>query len=79
MNRLTKRQAEIYGLIIRGYTNEEIANSIFIAYGTVKLHVHSILKRLGLKSRIELMAKEIEKGTEVPHKSKRQKKCRQPT
>jgi DNA-binding NarL/FixJ family response regulator len=48
---LTPREQEVLGLINNGYTNQEIANKLFITCGTVKNHVHSILEKLEASSR----------------------------
>lgn len=48
---LSKRETEILELILEGKTNQEIADELFLALGTVKTHVHNILKKCGLKSR----------------------------
>ena len=51
---LTRRQTEIMLLVTQNLTNEEIASRLFIAPGTVKLHVHMIYKKLGVTGRTEL-------------------------
>lgn len=48
---LSKRETEILELILEGKTNQEIADELFLALGTVKTHVHNILKKCDLKSR----------------------------
>ena len=48
---LTSREREVLGLIRRGLSNSEIADELIIELGTVKNHVHSILKKLGVSSR----------------------------
>lgn len=49
--RLTVREAEIAVLLGRGHSNQEIAERLSISISTVKNHVHSILKRLRVRSR----------------------------
>lgn len=53
---LTKREAEVAGLIAEGLSNAEIAERLFISIPTVKDHVHSILEKTGLKSRTRVAA-----------------------
>jgi DNA-binding NarL/FixJ family response regulator len=53
LDELTSREQEVLHLITDGYTNKEIANQLIIEYGTVKNHVHNILKKLDVKSRHE--------------------------
>jgi DNA-binding NarL/FixJ family response regulator len=50
---LTNRQNEILAKISDGASNREIARSLGITEGTVKLHVSAILKRLMVKNRTE--------------------------
>lgn len=51
---LTKREREIVQLIADSSTNKEIARRLNIATFTVKSHVHNILVRLGLHSRLQI-------------------------
>lgn len=53
---LTPREQEILALIAQGLTNREIAERLVIEVGTVKNHVHSILKKLDASSRHEAAA-----------------------
>lgn len=48
---LTPREQEVLRLIAQNRTNHEIANELMIACGTVKNHVHNILKKLEVKNR----------------------------
>lgn len=48
---LTTREREVLTLIRQGMSNSEIADELIIELGTVKNHVHSILKKLGVSSR----------------------------
>jgi DNA-binding NarL/FixJ family response regulator len=50
---LTARESEVLGLIASGLTNAEIASKLFLTVGTVKVHVGSILRKLGLRTRTE--------------------------
>jgi len=53
-DRMTTREQEIIGLISRGISNKEIASSLNIATHTVKSHVHNILEKLSLQSRLQV-------------------------
>ena len=48
---LTRREREVLTLIQQGLTNQEIAESLVIELGTVKNHVHNILRKLNVNSR----------------------------
>lgn len=53
---LTQREREVLNLIRRGLSNQEIARSLTIETGTVKNHVHNILKKLNVSSRRDAVA-----------------------
>jgi len=52
--RLTPRELEIVGLICRGMKNKQIADSLSITTGTVKVHLMHIFEKTGVKDRFEL-------------------------
>ena len=54
--RLTKREREIIELIAEGLSNKEIAQQINLSPHTVKSHVHNILEKLALHSRLQVAA-----------------------
>jgi DNA-binding NarL/FixJ family response regulator len=54
--RMTKREKEIMNLIAEGLSNKEIAQQLNIATYTVKSHVHNILEKLALHSRLQIAA-----------------------
>ncbi|MBK8901625.1 MAG: response regulator transcription factor [Anaerolineaceae bacterium] len=53
LNELTSREEEVLTLINAGLTNQEIADKLYIECGTVKNHVHKILKKLDVNNRQE--------------------------
>lgn len=56
-NALTTRQSQILELVVaRGASNKAIANILHITDSTVKLHMTSILKKCGVRSRTQLVA-----------------------
>jgi two-component system nitrate/nitrite response regulator NarL len=61
---LTPREREILALIARGYSNKLIARELDVAVGTVKVHVKHLLKKLGLKSRVEAAVWAVNAGSE---------------
>lgn len=52
--RMTKREREIISLIAEGLSNKEIAQRLNVATYTVKSHVHNILEKLALHSRLQI-------------------------
>lgn len=54
--RMTQREKEIIALIVEGMSNKQIAESLNIATFTVKSHVHNILEKLALHSRLQIAA-----------------------
>ena len=54
--RMTKREHEVIGLIAEGRSNKEIARELHIAVHTVKSHVHNILEKLELSTRLQIAA-----------------------
>jgi len=54
--RMTGREREVIGLIAEGLSNKEIATRMGVATHTVKSHVHNILEKLALHTRLEVAA-----------------------
>ncbi|MCX6625547.1 MAG: response regulator transcription factor [Acidobacteria bacterium] len=52
--RLTPREKEIVGLVARGLKNRQIAETLTITPGTVKVHLMHIFEKTGVKDRFEL-------------------------
>ena len=52
-NRLTQRELEVLGFISQGFSNQQIASQLVVEVGTVKNHVHSIIKKLNVSNREE--------------------------
>jgi DNA-binding NarL/FixJ family response regulator len=50
---LTDREAEVLQLVARGRANKQIASTLFVEEKTVKAHVSSILRKLGVQSRTQ--------------------------
>lgn len=54
--RLTERERQVIDLISEGLANKDIAARLHIAVHTVKSHVHNVLEKLALRSRLEVAA-----------------------
>ncbi len=61
-DRLTEREVEILRLVAGGYTNREIAEAVYLAEGTVKNHLSSVLSKLGVRDRTRAVLKAVELG-----------------
>jgi DNA-binding CsgD family transcriptional regulator len=58
---ISAREREIILLMSKGLGNKDIAERLFISGNTVKTHVRNIFKKMGVKSRFELIMK-LQKG-----------------
>ena len=54
---VTRREAEVLGLVAEGMSNAAIAEKLFVSVRTVESHVSSLLSKLGVGSRAELTAR----------------------
>jgi len=59
---LTRREREILKLIAEGYTNKDIADSLYISIHTVETHRHHVMEKLNVHSTAALIALAMEKG-----------------
>ena len=51
---LSRREMEVIQLVVQGYKNRDIAQSLFISEKTVKNHLSAIFNKLGVSDRLEL-------------------------
>ena len=52
--KMTKREREVIELLSKGLTNREIAQKIHVSTYTVKSHIHNIMEKLALHTRLEI-------------------------
>jgi DNA-binding NarL/FixJ family response regulator len=56
---LTEREVKILELLVKGYSNKEISNTIYISVDTVKVHLKHIFEKLGVDCRTKAAVKAI--------------------
>ena len=61
-SQLSARELEVLRFLVSGRRNREIASALDIAEGTVKLHVSSILGKLGATDRTEAVTRALQRG-----------------
>jgi DNA-binding NarL/FixJ family response regulator len=54
---LTPREREIALLAMSGLRNKAIASALHLFEGTVKIHLHNIFRKLGVKSRTAMLVR----------------------
>lgn len=54
--KLSIREIEVFGLVMQGYTNKEIAEKLFVCYETVKSHRKNILLKTGARNTAALIS-----------------------
>lgn len=59
---LTTREKEVLGLIVKGWSNKEIAASLSLAETTIKIHVSAILCKLHVDDRTQATTAAIQRG-----------------
>ena len=57
---LSRREKEVARLAVKGYTNAQIAEELFISVETVKRHMSTIFEKLGIESRRQLIENDME-------------------
>lgn len=60
---VTVREAEVVGWLARGLTNKAIASKLQISSRTVQKHMERMFKKLGVRSRTELVARAYMSGS----------------
>ena len=59
---LTEKEQQVFAAVARGLSNTEIAGLVFASESTVKTHVGAILRKLGLRDRVQIVVFAHEHG-----------------
>ena len=65
LSELTGREREVFDQMVRGATNAEIADALHVEASTIKTHVAHVLRKLGLRDRVEAVIYAYEHGLAV--------------
>lgn len=63
---LTPRETEVLRLLASGFSNREIAEALYLAEGTVKNHISTVLSKLGVRDRTRAVLRALHLGLLTP-------------
>src|ERR1700683_2698475 len=66
LSTLTDRERAVFALLASGQSNREIATGLYLAEGTVKIHVGRVLAKLSLRDRVQAVVFAYESGLITP-------------
>ncbi len=66
LQELSDREIEVLRLVARGLSNLEIGAEMYLSEATIKSHVRSLLRKLGLRDRTQAVVVAYESGLIVP-------------
>lgn len=69
--RLTRREGQILGELMRGASASDIAATAYLSIATVRSHIQQILRKLDVRSQTSAVALAYRSGWQPPHEKKR--------
>ena len=60
--KLTRREAEVLTLIVRGASSKQVADRLFVSKRTVDFHLANIYQKLGAKNRLQALREATRRG-----------------
>ena len=65
LSKLTRRERDVLRLVVKGLSNQKIANFLGLRVETIKVHMRSILKKLHVEGRAEAISKTLRAGQTI--------------
>ena len=62
---LTPRERQVVQCVARGFTNQEISETLRVGPQTAKNHMHNLFEKLGVSDRVELALLALRKGLDL--------------
>lgn len=59
---MTKREREVFELLVQDSTTKEIATELFISEKTVRNHISNVIQKLGVKGRAQAVVELLRMG-----------------